>query len=361
MVMIDGHNDLPWAMRMLCEYDLDVVDLGQVVPRLHTDIPRLHAGGVTGQFWSVYVPTTLSAAESVVATLEQIEFVHRMVHRFAGDLALARTADEVTRVSAGGRIASLIGIEGGHSIGNSLAVLRMMYDLGARYMTLTHNDNTEWADSATDEPVHGGLAPFGEDVVREMNRLGMLVDLSHVSTEVMRRAIRVSSAPVMFSHSSARAVCDVARNVPDDVLTGLPANGGLCMVTFVPEFVAPDVAEWSDETMRLVALRDGDPRRSSDVRAVARERSAEHPPPVATIDHVVAHLEHVRDVAGIDHVGIGGDFDGTTMVVDGLHDVSCYPALFDRLRRRHWSSADCEKLATTNALRVLRAAEDSAG
>jgi len=332
MNMIDGHNDLPWAMRKLCEYDLDIIDLGEVVPRLHTDIPRLHAGGVTGQFWSVYVPSNLPAAEAVVATLEQIEFVHRMVRRFPGDLALATTADEVMRVCAEGRIASLIGMEGGHSIGNSLAVLRMMYDLGARYMTLTHNDNTDWADSATDHPVHGGLSAFGEDVVREMNRIGMLVDLSHVSTEVMRQAMVVSSAPVMFSHSSARALCDVARNVPDDVLTTLRGNGGLCMVTFVPEF--------------LVSTAD--------------EGSAELSPFVATIDHVVAHLQHVREVAGIDHVGIGGDFDGTATVTQGLHDVSCYPALFDALRMRHWSAADRAKLATTNALRVLRAAQETA-
>lgn len=358
--MIDGHNDLPWAMRMHFEYDLDVADLALGVPTLHTDIPRLHAGGVTGQFWSVFVPSTLAAGDAVLATLEQIEFVHRMVQRYPNDFELARSADDVSRVRADGRIASMIGMEGGHSIGGSLAVLRMMYDLGARYMTLTHNDNTEWADSATDEPVLGGLSGFGVEVVREMNRLGMLVDLSHVSADVMRQAIAVSSAPVMFSHSSARAVCDVPRNVPDDVLLQLATNGGLCMVTFVSGFVSPQVAEWGAETTQMLQARGGNPRSWEEWDRMAAERIASAPPPVATIADVVAHVEHVREVAGIDHVGIGGDFDGTSLVPSGLHDVSCYPSLFDALRARHWSSADLDRLAVGNALRVMRGAEESA-
>lgn len=356
--VLDGHNDLPWAMRKLCGYDLSVADLAVGVPALHTDIPRLRAGDVAGQFWSVYAPSSLPEAEAVVATLEQIEFVHRMIARYPRDFGLALTADEVESVRNSGRIASLIGMEGGHSIASSLAVLRVMYDLGARYMTLTHNDNTAWADSATDECVLGGLSAFGEEVVREMNRLGMIVDLSHVSTDVMRQAMTTSSAPVMFSHSSARAICDVPRNVPDDVLVDLSCNGGVCMVTFVAEFVSRQVAEWSGEIVRLVEQRGGDTRSAAEFQQVALERGSSTPAPVATIDDVVAHVEHVREVAGLAHVGIGGDFDGTTMVPQGLHDVSGYPRLFDALRSRSWSENDLELLGSSNALRVLRAVED---
>ena len=356
--VLDGHNDLPWAMRKLCGYDLSVADLAVGVPALHTDIPRLRAGDVAGQFWSVYAPSSLPEAEAVVATLEQIEFVHRMIARYPRDFGLALTADEVESVRNSGRIASLIGMEGGHSIASSLAVLRVMYNLGARYMTLTHNDNTAWADSATDERVLGGLSAFGEEVVREMNRLGMIVDLSHVSTDVMRQAMTTSSAPVMFSHSSARAICDVPRNVPDDVLVDLSRNGGVCMVTFVAEFVSRQVAEWSGEIVRLVEQRGGDTRSAAEFQQVALERSSSMPAPVATIDDVVAHVEHVREVAGLAHVGIGGDFDGTTMVPQGLHDVSGYPRLFDALRSRSWSENDLELLGSSNALRVLRAVED---
>lgn len=358
--MIDGHNDLPWAMRILHDYDLDAADLALGVPSVQTDIPRLHAGGVTGQFWSVYVPSTLPGGDAVVATLEQIHFVRRMVQRYPDHFEMALTADDVDRVRGAGRIASLIGMEGGHSIAGSLPVLRMMYDLGARYMTLTHNDNTEWADSATDDPVLGGLSPFGDEVVREMNRLGMIVDLSHVSADVMRRAIAVSTAPVMFSHSSARAICDVPRNVPDDVLRLLPANGGLCMITFVSGFVSPGAARWSAETTAMVVQQGGDARDWMTFERVAAARSATDPSPAATIADVVAHLEHVRDVAGIEHIGIGGDFDGTSMLPEGLTDVGGYPRLFDALRARRWSAAEIEQLSTGNAMRVLRAAEATA-
>jgi membrane dipeptidase len=358
--MIDGHNDLPWAMRKVFDYDFEVAELAGFVPRLHTDLPRLHAGGVTGQFWSVYVPSTLSGPDAVSATLEQIDFVHRMIERYPGDLAFAITADEVDQARANGRIASLIGIEGGHSMNESLGVLRMMYGLGARYMTLTHNHNTSWADSATDAPVLGGISPFGGTVIAEMNRLGMLVDLSHVSADVMRQAMAISTAPVMFSHSSARAVCDVARNVPDDVLANLPDNGGLCMVTFVSDFVAPSVARWFARSKEIVIERGGDPRSFELVSQVVRERMVTDPPPVATIADVVAHIEHVREVAGIDHVGIGGDFDGTTLMPVGLDDVSGYPRLFDALADRLWSSGDLDRLRTDNVLRVMRAAEDVA-
>lgn len=357
--VIDGHNDLPWAMRQLCQYDLDRVDLSGHVPALCTDIPRLRAGGVTAQFWSVFVPSTLAGA-AVTATLEQIDFVHRMIDRHPHAFQLALNADEVACARDGGRIASLIGMEGGHSIDGSLGVLRLMYDLGVRYMTLTHNDNVAWADSATDEPVLGGLSPFGEDVVREMNRLGMLVDLSHVSADVMRQALAASRAPVMFSHSSARALCDVPRNVPDDVLETLAGNGGVCMVTFVADFVSPSCADWMGECRRLVSERGGDPRRSADLGAVVRDRAESDPPPRATIDDVVTHIEHVRDVAGIEHVGIGGDYEGSALMPAGLDDVSGYPRLFDALTARGWRATDLERLRGANVLRVLGDAEDVA-
>jgi membrane dipeptidase len=355
--MIDGHNDLPWAMRKLCDYDLDRVDLARRVEDLHTDIGRLHQGQVTGQFWSVYVPSTLSGPDAVVATLEQIAFVYRMVERYPTDFAIAVTADDVDRVSSSGRIASMVGMEGGHSISDSLGVLQMMSALGVRYMTLTHNDNVSWADSATDEPILGGLSPFGIDVVKEMNRLGMIVDLSHVSTDVMRQAINASSSPVMFSHSSARAVCDVPRNVPDDVLESLTNNDGICMVTFVADFVSPSVAKWFSECAEMVAESGGNPRDFSAVDTMIKLRSRDAPPPVATISDVVRHIEHVRAVAGLSHGGIGGDFDGTTLVPAELCDVSKYPLLFDALRQRRWSTAEIEMLSTQNILRVMRANE----
>jgi membrane dipeptidase len=355
--VIDGHNDLPWAMRVLCDYDLDAVDLSSYVPRLHTDIPRLRTGEVTGQFWSVYVPSTLPGGEAVTQTLEQIDFVYRMVERYPDDFALARSANEIEAATKQGRIASLIGMEGGHSINESLATLRMMYELGARYMTLTHNHNTPWADSATDEPVLGGMSPFGIEVIREMNRLGMLIDLSHVSADVMRQAIAASSVPVMFSHSSARAVCDVSRNVPDDVLETLVDNGGICMVTFVSGFVSPSFARWMLECKEIVAGEGGDPKDLSLVDQVMQQRAVDQVPNPATIDDVVAHLEHVRETAGIDHVGIGGDFDGSTFMPVELDDVSCYPHLFSALRERHWSGDDLERLQTGNVTRVIRDSE----
>jgi membrane dipeptidase len=355
--VIDGHNDLPWAMRKLCDYDMDKVDLARGVPALQTDIPRLRAGGVTGQFWSVYVPSTMSGAEAVSATLDQIDFVHRMIERYPKSFGLALTADDVESVRASGRIASLIGMEGGHSIDESLGVLRMMFDLGARYMTLTHNDNIPWADSATDVPVIGGLSPFGEDVVREMNRLGMLVDLSHVSADVMRDALRVSGSPVIFSHSSARAVCDVVRNVPDDVLRTLAVNGGVCMVTFVPDFVAVPCAHWFQESQSMCAAQGGDNRRFADLGPFIREREKTDPMPEAAVSDVVKHLNHVRDVAGIDHVGIGGDFDGSSHMPEGLKDVSGYPALFAALADDGWSVGDLDRLKSANILRVMRDAE----
>lgn len=347
-------------MRMLCEYDLDKVDLTELVAELHTDIPRLHHGGVTGQFWSVFVSQTLAGGDAVTATLEQIDFVRRMVDRYQDDFQFARTSDEVDEARRDGRIASLLGMEGGHSIDNSLAVLRMMYELGVRYMTLTHNSNIEWADSATDERRLGGMSSFGDDVVREMNRLGMLVDLSHVSDDVMHQAMALSAAPVMFSHSSARAVCNVPRNVPDDVLAALVGNGGLCMVTFVSNFVSPTVAAWVETGRQVLVDRGADSQSGSAMRTLIRERGVSEELPSATIDDVVAHFEHVREVAGIDHVGVGGDFDGATLMPEGLEDVSGYPRLFEVLRSRGWSSADLDKVASGNILRVLRDAESVA-
>jgi membrane dipeptidase len=358
MMLIDGHNDLAWAMRQQYDADLDAVDLTAVVADLHTDLKRLEAGGVTGQFWSVYVsPELFVGPAAVAATLEQIDFVRRLVARYPSRLVLATTADEVE--AADGRVASLLGMEGGHCIDGSLPVLRMMRALGVRYLTLTHNRNVPWADSATDEPVLHGLSDFGEDVVREMNRLGMLVDLSHVSADVMRHALRVTAAPAVFSHSSARAICDHPRNVPDDVLAALGANGGVCMVTFLPAFVSPAVAEWNAEARaeaRRRGIAKGDPAHDALITRLAEQR----PPPTATLAEVVTHIEHVRDVAGIDHVGIGGDYMGQEPMPEGLEDVSGYPRLFDALADRGWSGADLAKLAGENVLRVLRAAEQIA-
>jgi membrane dipeptidase len=358
--VIDGHNDLPWAMRMLADYDLDAVDLRAGEPRLHTDLPRLRAGGVTGQFWSVFVPCSMRGADAVRATLEQVDFVRRLVDRYPDTFALADTADEVAAAAAAGRIASLMGMEGGHSIGESLGVLRTMRALGVRYLTLTHNENVPWADSATDEPALHGLSEFGEEVVREMNRIGMLVDLSHTSPDVMRHALRVSTAPPIFSHSSARAVCDHVRNVPDDVLETLAARNGVCMVAFVSQFVSPAAAEWMERANAVAAERRIDTRDWQAMDELTDELAQQDPVPVATVDDVVAHVEHVREVAGIDHVGIGGDFDGTTHLPEGLSDVSGYPRLFAALADRGWSTRDLQQLQSGNILRVLRACDDVA-
>jgi membrane dipeptidase len=355
--VVDGHNDLPWAIRELAGYDLDEVDLTVAQPRLQTDIPRLRAGGVGAQFWSVYVPSKLQGDHAVSATLEQIDAVRALVARYPDDLALARTADEVEGAVAAGRIASLLGAEGGHSIDSSLGTLRMLFELGVRYLTLTHNDNVPWADSATDEPAAGGLTRFGEEVVAEMNRLGMLVDLSHVATTTMRAALDVSQAPVIFSHSSARALCDVPRNVPDDVLGRLADNGGVCMVTFVPAFVSSRCADWSALSREHVAAQGLDPRDLSAARPVIEEWRREHPPPSVGIAEVADHVDHVREVAGVDHVGLGGDYDGVDFQPEGLEDVSGYPRLLAELLARGWSDAEVAKLTWGNALRVLRDAE----
>ncbi|WP_406089651.1 dipeptidase [Kitasatospora purpeofusca] len=360
--VVDGHNDLPWAMREQVGYDLDALDLAaDQSARLHTDLVRLTAGGVGAQFWSVYVPSRLAGDHAVSATLEQIDFVHALVDRFPERLRLALTADDLEAARTEGRIASLIGAEGGHSIDCSLATLRALYALGVRYMTLTHNDNTPWADSATDKPAAGGLTAFGEEVVREMNRLGMLVDLSHVSADTMRDALRVSEAPVLFSHSSSRAVCAHPRNVPDDVLARLADNGGVAMATFVPKFILPAAIEWTaaaDENMRARGFDHLDTTPAG--MACQRAYEEANPRPVATVTTVADHLDHMREVAGIDHIGIGGDFDGTAFLPDGLDDVAGYPNLIAELLRRSWSEVDLSKLTWHNAVRVLRDAETAA-
>jgi membrane dipeptidase len=359
--LVDGHNDYPWTHRELAGYDLDAMPFDVDQPRLHTDLARLRRGGVGAQFWSVFVPAGLAGEAAVTATLEQVAFVRRLADRYAADLTLATTADEVDAAAASGRIACLMGAEGGHQINESLGVLAMLHALGVRYLTLTHNDNVPWADSATDEPVLGGLNDFGREVVRELNRLGIVVDLSHVSADTMRDALRTTRAPVMFSHSNTRALCDVARNVPDDVLETLRENGGVCMVTFVPVFVSAAAGAWYEECQRITTERGLDPRRFEDLDPVMRERAVADPPPASTIDDVADHVEHVRDVAGVDAIGLGGDFDGTQFVTDGLADVATYPALFAALEGRGWSRDDLAKLAGRNALRVLRDVEDAAG
>jgi membrane dipeptidase len=357
--LIDGHNDLAWKIRESFG-DLDAADLTVRLAKTHTDIPRLVAGGVGGQFWSVYVPARLAGHTAVTAVLEQIDLVHRMVRRYPSRFQLALTADDVEQAFADGRIASLLGAEGGHCIGGSLGVLRSLYALGVRYLTLTHASNVGWADSATDDPAVGGLNDFGREVVREMQRLGMLVDLSHVAPSTMHAALDAARAPVIFSHSSALALCDNPRNVPDEVLTRLAANGGVCMVTFVPFFVSAECNAWLQGPRAEAARRGADPGDLSAVYSLLPDWRAAHPMPAATLAQVADHVEHVRQVAGIDHVGIGGDFDGTPEVPAGLDDVSQYPALFVELRRRGWSEADCKALAGGNILRVLRAAESFA-
>jgi membrane dipeptidase len=358
--VVDGHNDLPWALREQVRYDLDARDIAtDQSAHLHTDLARLRAGGVGAQYWSVYVRSDLPGA--VTATLEQIDCVRQLIDRHPSDLRAALTAADMETARSEGRIASLMGAEGGHSIDNSLAVLRGLYALGVRYMTLTHNDNIAWADSATDVPAVGGLSAFGRAVVREMNREGMLVDLSHVAATTMRDALDTSVAPVIFSHSSSRAVCDHPRNIPDDVLERLPANGGVAMVTFVPKFVLQAAVDWTaaaDENMRAHGFHHLDT--TPEGMKVHRVFEETNPRPVATVSTVADHLDHMREVAGVDHVGIGGDYDGTAFTPDGLDDVSGYPNLIAELSDRGWSRADLAKLTWQNAVRVLGAAEDVA-
>jgi membrane dipeptidase len=358
--LVDGHNDLPWELRDQFGCDLAGVNLAGPVATTQTDLPRLAAGGVGAQFWSVYVPATFTGHAAVTAVLEQIDIVHRMVRRYPDRLELALSAGDVERIFASGKIASLLGAEGGHAIASSLGVLRALHALGVRYLTLTHNANVDWADSATDEPRAGGLTGFGREVVREMQRIGMLVDLSHVSAATMHDVLDIAGAPVIFSHSSARALCGNPRNVPDDVLERLAANNGVCMVTFVPAFVSQDCSDWLAGLAAETKQRGLDPRDLSQQQSVADDWAARHPRPEVTLAQVADHIEHVRAVAGIEHVGIGGDYEGAATFPQGLADVSCYPALFAELLARGWSEKDCAALAGGNVLRTLRDAGTAA-
>jgi membrane dipeptidase len=360
--LVDGHNDLPWRIREDTANPRDVAayDLRKTTPG-HTDIARLRAGMVGGQFWSVYIPGEIRDSGYARVQLEQIDIARRVVERYPDVFRWALTAAEVRRAHRDGRIGSLLGVEGGHAIENSLGALRVYHDLGARYMTLTHNVTLDWADAAMDRARHGGLTRFGEEVVREMNRLGMLVDLSHVSDATMSDALNVAEAPVIFSHSSARALADVPRNVPDSILRRLPKNGGVVMVTFVPSFISSDVAAHSNR--QDAALAELRARHAGDREAYARaadEWRRANPAPRATLAQVADHIEHIRETAGVDHVGLGGDFDGISDVVQGLEDVSTYPALLAELSRRGWSEADLRKLAGENVLRALARAEEVA-
>ncbi len=356
--VIDGHNDVLWQARDQVGYDFERLDLAGSCPDLMTDIPRIREGGLGGQFWSVYVPSDLPGDTAVTATLEQIDALRAMLARYPDTLSAARTAEDVDRAAAEGRVASMVGVEGGQSIGSSLGALRILASLGAAYMTLTHNDNTPWADSATDTPAHGGLTGFGEEVVREMNRLGVLADLSHTSADTMAHAIEVSEAPVIFSHSSARALCDVSRNVPDGVIGKLASNGGVLMVTFVPVFLTPAGAEanaagWAE--FRRLKAEHPDDREAVEARMDAWFEG--HPAPPTSVADVADHVDHVREIAGIDHIGVGSDFDGAPSMPDGLEDVSCYPNLFAELVERGYSDQDLAGISCDNVLRVMREAE----
>jgi membrane dipeptidase len=359
--LIDGHNDVLWELRKQVGYDLDRLDLAEPRPELMTDIPRLREGAVGGQFWSVYVPSDLPGHRAVTATLEQMDALRMVVRRYSAAFTLATTANGIVRAARSGRVASLAGMEGGHSIACSLAALRMFAALGARYMTLTHNDNTPWADAATDVPAHGGLTRFGEEVVREMNRLGVLVDLSHVSPDTMAHALTVTEAPAIFSHSSARALCDVPRNVPDDVLANLRAARGVAMVTFVPAFLTPAcAAHWATEQVEELRLKSAHTGDDAAVEAAMAAWRRRHPEPTASIQDVADHVDHVREVAGVEHVGIGSDFDGAPSMPAGLEDVSCYPALFAELLGRGYTEQELSGIAGGNVLRVMRQAERTA-
>lgn len=360
--LIDGHNDLPWQYRKHSN-DFSAINLARdtskLNPPLITDIPRLRRGGVGAQFWAVYVPPIPSGPPAVQAVFEQIDVVHQMVAHYPDTFELALMAADIERIHRQGKIASLIGMEGGHSINNSLAVLRMAYGLGARYMTLTHTKNTDWADAAGDQPKHHGLTPFGEEVVLEMNRLGMLVDLSHVTDETMRAALKVSRAPVIFSHSSVRALCDSPRNVPDDVLATTARKGGVVMVCFLPGYltergrVAMAASEAEKARLRQI-YPDSSPRFKKAMDAWHRKHPSLHE---ASLGDVADHIDHVRKVAGIDHVGIGSDFEGFDGAPDGLEDVSCYPALLAELMRRGYTREEIRKVAGLNLLRVFREVE----
>jgi membrane dipeptidase len=357
--LIDGHNDLPWVIResRMAPHDVEAYDLRKKTPGM-TDLDRLKKGMVGAQFWSIYIPGEIKDSGYARVQLEQFDIARRVIAKYPERLQWALTSDAIRSTFKAGKIGSLLGLEGGHAIENSLGALRVYYDLGARYMTLTHNVTLDWADAALDSAKHGGLTNFGKEVVHEMNRLGMLVDLSHVSPGTMSDALDATEAPVIFSHSGARALVDHPRNVPDSILARLPKNGGVVMVPFVTSFVSKENKEWGDA--QTAATNEARTRLGNDTAAVRRavdEWTKAHPQPKVTLGQVADVIEHVRKVAGVDHVGIGSDFDGITDLVVGLEDVSKYPDLFAELSRRGWTDADLKKLAGENLLRVLKQAE----
>lgn len=359
-LLVDGHNDLPWELRSQGSLSFERLDLAKPQPTLQTDIPRLKQGGVGAQFWSVYVPaSTAYDGTALIATLEQIEMVHAMIDHYPETFELALTVDDIERIHAAGKIASLIGVEGGHSIENSLNVLRQLYRLGARYMTLTHSDTLDWADSATDEPQHGGLTTFGEDVVKEMNHLGMMVDLSHVSPDTMKHVLRITQAPVIFSHSSARKLANHPRNVPDEVLKLMAENGGIVMVNFYSGFLVPEAAK---RGVRRMEIKNELSKSLDDIklRVAMKQWDRKHPMPRGTIHDVIDHLDHLVQVAGIDHVGIGSDFDGVPTLPEQLENVSTYPLITQALLDRGYREEEILKILGKNMLGVMRQVEQVA-
>jgi len=364
--LIDGHNDIPWQYRKRVNNHLNQMDLSQdltdLKPELHTDIPRLRAGGMGGQFWSVYVPATMRGAEGIRMTLEQIDMTRRIVARYPDTFELAFTADDIERIHRDGKIASLMGMEGGHSMGNSLAALRMLYEAGARYMTLTHSKHTDWADSCSQRPRVNGLTAFGREVVREMNRMGMMVDLSHVAPVTMHAALDVSKAPVIFSHSSARGVTDNVRNVPDDVLERVKENNGIVMVTFLSGYISNSFSEYFDRfKVAREQLREEFTLQPAKIEAGMEAWREKNPPPEnATLSDVADHIDHIREVIGSEYVGLGGDYDGTTTLPEELKDVSTYPVLLAELMRRGYSEDEVKDIAGRNLLRVMGEVEQVA-
>jgi membrane dipeptidase len=355
--LIDGHNDLPWALRTDYWMDWDSLDISQPQPQLMTDIPRLREGQVGGQFWSTYVPSSFAGNGAGRAGVEENDIVHRMIERYPDVFELALTADDILRIHREGKIASLLGLEGGHMIDNSLGMLRAFYRDGVRYMTLTHSRNTDWADAATDSLEHGGLTRFGEEVVREMNRLGMLVDLSHASDSMAWDVLRVTEAPVILSHSSSRRFSPHLRNIPDDLAAAVGENGGVIMVNFVLPFIYLPAYEWYGLRRQMrTHYREIAPSEEAASDSLDAWELA-NPRPVPDIRVVANHMEHLRDVAGVDHVGIGSDFDGIEVPPEGLEDVSKYPELIAELLRRGWSDEDAMKVIGVNLLRVMREAE----
>jgi membrane dipeptidase len=360
--VFDGHNDLPWEIRSKGSRSLEKIDISQPQPQLHTDIGRLREGGVGAQFWSVYVPASADRnGQAHQMTLEQIDIVHAMMQKYPETFELARTHADVVRIRKAGKIASMIGVEGGHSIENSLEKLRRLFDLGARYMTLTHNRSLDWAAACIDQTGTKGLSEFGKAVVLEMNRLGMLVDLSHVAPETMQATLDICQAPVIFSHSSSRTVADHVRNVPDQILRQLPKNGGIVMINFFSGFIVPESASITSRMLELEKVWEQ--QYAEDAEAIAKERAryrAENPLQPGTVYHVVEHIDHAVKVAGVDHVGIGSDFDGVPMLPKGLEDVSCYPVITQLLLDRGYTAQSIDKIMSGNMLRVLQQAEQAA-